>query len=128
MDKQKRIEAVNEMLRAIADCGRRFFYCETHDRYASMEVDQRGKVWYVDDYTGKRIYTHYKYDWRGFSHGGTMRGLIIAFREYITRGQFIHPKAFGPWPDHICVGDPWGYGEDMHLVRNIANRLGLISH
>lgn len=56
--KQQRAEQVNLAIRIIADHGRRFFYSQAVNRYASMEVDARGKVWFIDDYTGKRVFTH----------------------------------------------------------------------
>ncbi|VVO21522.1 hypothetical protein [Pseudomonas fluorescens] len=55
--KQQRAEHVNQAIRIIADPGRRFFYSQVSNRYASMEVDQRGKIWFIDDYSGKRIFT-----------------------------------------------------------------------
>lgn len=44
-EKLKRVAAVNCAIQIIADHGRRFFYSDTHDRYARIEVDQRGRVW-----------------------------------------------------------------------------------
>jgi hypothetical protein len=124
----ERVNAVNKMIKAIADCGRRFFYYKDKDRYAQIEMDSRGRIWWIDDYTNERIYTHYKYDWQGFSHGGTMRGLVEAFRDHITKGTPVPSRAFGPWPEWYCGGDLWGYGDDIKKVRDAALKLGIIEH
>ena len=124
MTKQDRIVKVNQMIKVIGDCGRRFFYSKDHDRYAAIEMDSRGKIWWIDDYTGKRIYTHYIYNWKGFSHGGTLRNLVEHFRNYVSKGKPINLNFFGPWPDYYCNGDLWGYGKDiMKKVRDEAGRL-----
>jgi hypothetical protein len=56
--KRQRVDQVHQAIRTIADYGHRFFYSQAVNRYANMEVDQRGKVWFIDDYSGKRIFTH----------------------------------------------------------------------
>jgi len=92
--KRQRVEHVNQAIRIIADHGRRFFYSQAVNHYASMEVDQRGKVWFIDDYSGKCIFTHdtvWGGRWRGFTHGGTLRDLIKEFRDYIRTGEPLHP-------------------------------------
>jgi hypothetical protein len=125
--KQQRVEHVNLAIRIIADHGRRFFYCPTSNRYASMEVDQRGKVWFVDDYTGKRIFTHetvWGSRWRGFSHGGTLRALVECFRDYIRTGQPLSPFYLGPERNNLSNGNIWGYEpEAMLAVRDLAGAL-----
>jgi len=124
--KQERADKVNELIKVIGDCGRHFF--KYQDRYAKAEIDHRGRVWWIDDYTQKRIYTHYPYRWRGFSHGGTLQDLVKRFRDYITKGEAVPSSRLGPWPDHYCNGDLWGYGGDMERVREAANSLGLGAH
>lgn len=121
---QQRLANVNTFIRFIGDHGRQFF--KRNDRYACMELDNRGRVWFIDDYTQARIYTHYRWQWRGFSHGGTMRRLITVFRDHIKKGQLMNPKYFDPsplaWAGHI-----WGYPEaDMAAIKAEANRLGII--
>ncbi|MGY2364593.1 hypothetical protein ACW9IO_18730 [Pseudomonas azotoformans] len=58
MLKQQRTEQVNQVIRIIGAHGRRFFFNQVADRYASMEVDHRDKVWFIDDYSARRIFTH----------------------------------------------------------------------
>jgi hypothetical protein len=96
--KQQRAEQVNQAIRIIADHGRRFFYSHAVNRYANMEVDQRGKVWFIDSYSGKRIFTHetvWGGKWRGFSNGGTLRQLVENFRDYIRTGEPMNPFYLG---------------------------------
>jgi len=123
--KQQRVEHVNQAIRIIADHGRRFFYNQVADRYASMEVDQRGKVWFIDDYSARRIFTHktnWGGRWRGFSHGGTLRAVVEAFRDYIRTGEPIHPGYLGP--ERFNDSNIWGYDEaGMKAVREQAGAL-----
>lgn len=123
--KHQRAEHVNQVIKIIADHGRRFFYSQSVDRYASMEVDQRGMVWYIDNYTGKRIFTHetvWGGKWRGFSHGGTLKDLIKKFRDYIRTGEPLHPGYLGP--ERFNDTNVWGYDEEgMRAVREHAGGL-----
>jgi hypothetical protein len=127
-EKQARLDKANQMLRVIGSCGRRFFYSKEHDRYASLVLDARGMVFLIDDYTGERIYTHYRGRWQGFSHGGTLKDLIEDFRDYIMRNRLLPARSFGPWPAHYCGGDLWGYGASMQQVRDEAKRLGIVTN
>jgi len=125
---RKRADQVNQAIRIIADHGRRFFYSQTVNRYASMEVDARGKVWFIDDYSARRIFTHktvWGGRWRGFSHGGTLRSLVEGFREYIRTGEPLHLDYLGPvrFNDSII----WGYDEvAMNAVREQAGALSVL--
>lgn len=124
MSKAARAAKANELLVAIAACGRRFFH---HDgRVSRFDVDARGRVWFIDKYTQKRIYTHYRYEWHGFSEGGTLRVLIENLRDFIRTGQ-APDLGLGPWPAWVCGGDLWGYGEDMQKVQGAAACLGLFT-
>ena len=124
--KMQRAEHVNQAIRIIADHGRRFFYNQPSDRYACMEVDQRGKVWFIDDYSGKRIFTHetvWGGRWRGFTHGGTLRELVKAFRDYIRTGTPLNPFYLGP-ERSFDESNVWGYPPDaMLIVREQAGAL-----
>jgi hypothetical protein len=113
--KRQRAEHVNQVIRVIADHGRRFFYSQAENRYASMEVDARGKVWFIDDYSGKRIFTHetvWGGRWRGFSHGGTLRSLVEGFREYIRTGEPMHRGYLGP--ERFDDSNIWGLRRGRH--------------
>lgn len=121
--KQQRLGHCNLLLQVIARHGRRFFYNAKHDRVASLELDARGRVWFIDDYSGQRVYTHrttWTNKWRGFSHGGTLRDLIEALRDYIISGEPLRRGYIATetsWSD----GDIWGYGpEAARAVRGEA--------
>lgn len=120
---QHRTETVNAIIRVIGSHGRRFL-SENSDRFHYVEnpffahftVDKRKEIWFVDRYTRNPILVRHQ-DWPGFSDGGTLRGLVEHFAAYIRGGSEINMRAFGPWPDHYCGGDLWGYGDDMQKVR-----------
>lgn len=126
-----RLKAANEFIKVIASCGRKFF-SENADNFnkvdapfvASMEVDKHGKVWFIDSYTKKRIYTHYRYDWKGFSNGGTLKSLVCNLRDFIKRGDTLRKEYFQP---EMGEGfrNPWGYGEDILKVKDAAVSLGI---
>ena len=131
MSEQERLSAANEFIKAIASCGRNFLSENSDSRnkvespfISFMEVDKNGKVWFTDRYTKKRIYTHYKYDWKNFSEGGTLRNIIECLREFIKRGRTMRKEYFQP---HMGSGfeNPWGYGEDILIVKEAAVRLGI---
>lgn len=123
--KRQRCDQVNQAIRIIAAHGRRFFYCQSQDAYASMEVDARGRVWIVDDYTRRRVYTHqatFGNDWNGFSHGGTLRNLVELFRDYIRTGKPLHAGYLGH--ERGDGTNIWGYEpEAMAAVRAEAGAL-----
>ncbi|CAI8799638.1 LPD29 domain-containing protein [Pseudomonas sp. IT-P74] len=123
--KRHRAEQVNQVIRIIADHGRRFFYSQAVNRYVSMEVDARGKVWFIDDYSGKRIFTHdtvWGAKWRGFSHGGTLKDLVKEFRDYICTCEPLHPGFLGP--ERFNDSNIWGYDEaGMMAVRERAGAI-----
>jgi hypothetical protein len=123
--KRQRPEQVNQVIRIIADHGRRFFYSKAVNRYASIEVDNRGKVWFIDDYSGKRVFTHetvWGGRWRGFTHGGTLKDVVKAFRDYICTGESLHPGYLGP--ERFNDSNIWGYDEaGMKAVREQAGAL-----
>lgn len=124
MSKKERLEIANKLIDVIAACGRKFFAKE--ERVSKFEIDARGKIWFIDAYSQKRIYTHHKGRWRGFTNGGTLRALVENLRDFINNGtQISNPYTFGPWPDHIAQGDLWGYGDDMQAVRDAALSLGI---
>ena len=100
-----RVRHANELIKAISDHGRRFFWSERDQRVAKLELDQRGKVWWVDDYRGTRVCIEkmggYEHRWHGFSHGGTLKSLVQGMREYIKTGERIYIG-------YIAL-DCWGY-------------------
>jgi hypothetical protein len=121
---ETRLHNVNEFIRFIGDHGRRFFYHK--GTYAHMTIDLRGRVWFVDDYTEERIYTHRSGHWRGFSHGGTLRNLVEVFRDHIKKGVQIHPS-YLTTKSWMGSEHPWGYPNDsLKILHAEGLRRGLI--
>ncbi len=124
MTKADRLDRANQLVAVIAAHGRRFFV--HHGHVASFQLDKTGHIWFIDDYSKKRIYTHWTRDeWKGFSHGGTLRDLVISLRDYIASGRQLR-ACLGPWPKSTCDGDLWGYGDSMAEVRKAAIALGIM--
>lgn len=124
--KQERLEAVNELIKVIASCGRRFF-SETSDNkpfISYMKIDERGRIWFVDSWTKKPVYTHYHGDWKHFTHGGTLRRLVECFKNHITKGIQINADYFQPVMSN-GFKNPWGYDDDILIVKEAAVRLGV---
>ena len=119
-----RLNTANQVLQIIGSHGNKLF---THqDRISKLEFDDLGRLWLVDAYSQKRIYIHYGGKWRGFTGGGTLRNLVAALREYVTRGTLVSPQHFGPWSERVGhKGDLWGYGEDMTIVRDKIKALNI---
>jgi hypothetical protein len=124
-EKHQRAEHVNQVIKIIADHGRRFFYNATTQVYSSMHVDRYGKVWFVDHYTGKAILTTetaWGGRWKGFSNGGTLKDLVKEFRDYIRTGEPLHPGYLGP--ERFDDSNIWGYDEaEMKTVRELAGAI-----
>ena len=112
--RRQRLVAVNQLIVTISECGRRFF---RHKRaIASMEMDQRGKLWWHDEYSKARIYMHRPWLHHGFNHGGGLNEFARALRDYVMTGEQL-----GPW------GKYWGYpDEDMAKVLTRARELGIL--
>lgn len=113
--RKARLRRCNLLLWAIADHGRKFF--RHGQTVATLEMDARHRIWFNDEYTGKRVYTHRPWLGRGFHHGGTLNAFIRAMRDYIITGEDRVARHLGPWPKEYCDGDLWGYGDDMQRVR-----------
>ena len=125
--RRRRTCNANKLLITIAGRGRRFF-CGPDGRVARSELEG-WRLWHIDRYNGARIYMHQPdgAPWCGFSGGGTVKALTSALAEHIKTGDQMPSHYLGPWPDWMQVGDPWGYGEDMALVRREARALDIIA-
>jgi hypothetical protein len=128
--KLQRLGHANELIKIIAAHGRRFFFSQTTGRTAELFIGPRGRIWLADEYTGKLIYTHkttWTNKWRGFSHGGTLRGLVEMMRDYIVTGRPILAFYLGPERGQLTDGNIWGYeASAMQAVREAAVKLPII--
>lgn len=128
--KIQRLGHANELIKIISAHGRRFFFSTHTGRTAELFIGKGGRIWFVDEYTGKVIYTHkttWTNKWRGFSHGGTLRDLVEMMRDYIVTGRPIPAFYLGPERGHLTDGNIWGYEpEAMKAVRDAAEKLPII--
>jgi hypothetical protein len=125
--KRLRLAHANALIEIIAGHGRRFFYSRTHDRVASMTLDDGGRVYYVDDYSGRRVYTSKPGSWdgMGFSHGGTLKDLVERLRDYISKGRLLPRWVIGI--SRPNGSNTWGYdNESMAKVRELAYALPIM--
>lgn len=119
----ERLGHANDLIKVVSDHGRRFFWNESAKRVAHMELDQRGKLWWIDDYRGARVCVEkmggYEHGWRGFSHGGTLKSLAQAMRDYIKTGARIRHGYIAP--------EYWGYSlQAAQACRDAALMLPII--
>jgi len=123
MNKQDRLKAANDFIKVIAGCGRKFFRHE--DFVSTLELSPVGRVFFIDYYTKKRIYTHTYYrHWDGFTSGGTMKTMIEDLRDFITNGEMMRAEYFQPDMGN-GFKNPWGYGDDILIVKAAAIKLGI---
>lgn len=124
-DKQKRVDIVNEIIKQISSRGRNFFLNKKTGFIAHITIE-KGRLFFIDDYKQDRIYLHmpaYR-RWQNFSHGGTMKGLILDFKHYIVTGEYSnHMNGYGGL---YCPH--WGYEkEDMEAIQAKARELGYLN-
>jgi hypothetical protein len=112
-----RVVLANELIEAIASCGRKFFRYE--DRVAWIERDRRGLLFLHNEWSQKRIYISRRGVWRGFHHGGTMHCLIEDLVEFIRTGKQLRESTFEP---------RWGYDDEMASVVEAGKRIGVIKN
>lgn len=131
--KRERLRRCNELILTIASVGRKCFSGVDYSRsvlpVAFLELDHRGRVYFHDEYTGLRIYTHWKHrEWRGWNHGGSMQNLIARLRDYTLHGrQLTSVNPTYPAWFNSDGGDMWGYGpEATAIVNNAAVELGVM--
>lgn len=115
-DKMERIAHANDVLLSVSKYGRRFFYSRDHDRVARFMLDGNGRLRLIDEQSGRSVMMVTDGRWRGFGNGGTLRRLVEDLAHYIRSGEKIR-NHFGPWPEWICDGDLWGYGDAIEHVR-----------
>lgn len=128
--KAERVQHANQLIAVIAAHGRRFFFDTASGRTGQIICDPRGRVWYRDARTSKDIYTHstgFTPRWRGFSHGGNLRGLVEMIRDYVTKGERIDAYYLGMERSNPANGNIWGYPDDaIAAVRAAAAALPII--
>jgi len=123
MTKDERLKAANEFILVIAGCGRKFF--EHNGIISTFELSKGGRVYFIDCYTEKRIYTHNRtLTWIGFSGNHTMKKLVDSLRDFIISGLTMKADYFQLEMDNKFK-KTWGYGEDILILHDIAIKLGI---
>lgn len=124
MSRQDRIDVVNQIIEEISIRGRRFFYNKKENRTSKI-IQRNNRLYYIDHYSGKEIYLHTPKSarWRNFNNGGTMRALILDFKEFIMSGKYSnHNNGYGGL---YCPH--WGYhDEDMKAIQEKAIQLNYL--
>lgn len=119
-----RCEYANRLIEVISSYGRSFFYSRRRDSVARLSFDKRV---YLHDEGGATIEVKASSKWKGFSHGGTLRDLVLQMRNYVQRGERIDPAYLGI-DRQIGEGNIWGYPpEQMRLCREAAQQLPIIN-
>lgn len=129
MDKQKRLETINKLIKFISERGRRFFYTKdtiNHDGVRNVAYMKliNGRIYFVDNYTTKEIAVlDNGRDWKGFSHGGTLRALVLDFTELIRNGKYSNgSNGYGG----LYCGH-WGHSEEIQSeIINYAKEIGYL--
>lgn len=112
-----RMQIANQIIIAIACTSKRFFRHGDNVAYFDHQETAAGnlRLKFRDHYTDKLVDIAARpgAKWRGFTGGGTMRGLIEVLRDFITHGQTINL-------DFVH----WGYKEsdELDLLKEIQRR------
>ncbi|MBY0416701.1 MAG: hypothetical protein K2W88_01395 [Pararheinheimera sp.] len=121
----ERIDHANELIRLIASYGRKFF--EHKGFVSTLELGKNGRVLFVDYYTQRRIDTHRKGHWNGFTSGGTLKGLVEQMRDYVKTGRPIPLYFIGCYRDN--GSNIWGYEEaEIQKLRAAVAGLPIIKN
>lgn len=114
---QERCQQANKVIAIVARHGWRFFHSAIHERNARFGFDKHWQLWYLDEYTGMKIYPFEKGRWIGFTNGGTMRrssggdmrDFVARLAQYIMTGDQIEQYWFPIENDE----SRWAYGQDV---------------
>ena len=107
-DKHYRVDEANRIIQFIGDHGRRFLHRD--GVYGTFYYHEDGRLRYIDEFTNRNISVWNKFWRHGFSHGGTLRGIIDALTAWIIHGTPV-PFPYGVhWPRHTGrKTTSWGY-------------------
>ena len=130
MDKQERLEAINSVIKFISERGRRFFWTKRtinsdHENTAFMKL-KNGRIYFVDNYTQQEIpVLDNGRDWNGFSHGGTLRALVLDFAQFIRTGKDTNGNnGYGG----LYCGH-WGHDDEIQQeIINYAKEIGYLKN
>lgn len=118
MNKQERLELANQVIAEIAKRGCKFFAYQ--GRVGRLEIDHRGRIWYINPESQNKIYTHNgdKEEWRNFGEGWTLQQVICRLRDFVRDG---HCKLN---VYYLGFDDYWGYPlEDLLPIWQLARSM-----
>lgn len=75
---KERVRAANRIIDAIAENGPCKLYSPVYDRKARLGLDRVEQVWYVDHFTGLRLFPFSGAVWLGFTGADNLRRLVEA--------------------------------------------------
>jgi elongation factor P hydroxylase len=118
----ERMNKINELIKLISNTDRRFFYSKTKDKIGKF-IEGKTVVYYIDSYSQEKVHLNNICKDSGFSHGGTLWGLIHDFKHWILTGKYSNGKnGYGG-----LYSPNWGYTkEGMELVRNKGEEIGFL--
>jgi len=79
---KERTRAANRIIDAIADNGPRALYSAVSERKARLGLDRYSQVWYIDPFTGMRLYPFAGSTWLGFTGRRNTRDIVEALAKY----------------------------------------------
>ena len=121
--KRDRAALVNQLVDTIANTGRNFFLYERDGvkTISTIEVDDRGRIWWNDYFTGKRVYVAYEGRWSGFTAGGTLKTFVKQLAKFLRDGEPLSPHVTG-----LSNKNVWAYPEeDVKKIQTLGIELGV---
>lgn len=122
LTKEQRLDIVNKLIKHISENGRHFFSKKGDVAFMKLK---NGRLYFVDDYTKTEIAViNNGCDWRGFSHGGTLRALVLDFATFIRTGKESDGKhGYGG-----LHGTGWGHSPEVQKnMIDYAVKIGYLS-
>jgi len=118
----ERMNKINELIELIAQTDRKFFYSKSKNNVAKF-IEGKTTVFYIDDYTEEKVHLSNICKDSGFSHGGTLWGLIHDFKEWIVTGKYSNGK--NGYGGLYCPH--WGYTEEgMKKIQDKGKEIGFL--
>lgn len=128
-DKTERVEIINKLIKFISKRGRRFFFTNGTIHVANVESVaymklKNGRIYFVDNFTKLEVpVLNNGRDWNGFSHGGTLRALVLDFAEFIRTGKWSNGsnRYGGLYCSH------WGHSDEIQQeIIDYAKEVGYL--
>lgn len=129
MDKQGRLEIINDLINFISERGRQFFRTKVTALGKQIEIVAEmklinGRVYYIDPYTRKQVAVrNTSTRWDGFSSGGTLRSLVLDFGDFVRTGENTNGNhGYGG-----LYSTGWGHSEEIQQeIINFAKKVGYL--